>query len=125
MHTPLTAEQTAGLQADLAQHRERLRGQLKEHLHGQSRAERASETLAQDADDAPQRGPEREVALALTAREQREVDAIDAALARLHDGRYGVCADCGVDIPYARLQAEPWALRCVVCESRHETRRPA
>ena len=42
------------------------------------------------------------------------------ALARLQDGRYGVCADCDAEIPFDRLKAEPWALRCVACETQAE-----
>jgi DnaK suppressor protein len=42
--------------------------------------------------------------------------AIEAALARLTRGEYGVCADCGGAIERKRLQAVPWALRCVDCQ---------
>lgn len=46
----------------------------------------------------------------------RELKRIDAALARLAAGDYGVCADCGNAIPARRLEAIPWAERCVACE---------
>jgi DnaK suppressor protein len=35
---------------------------------------------------------------------------------------FGVCTDCGVDIPFDRLKVEPWATRCVACESAQEAR---
>jgi RNA polymerase-binding transcription factor DksA len=35
-------------------------------------------------------------------------------------GHYGKCIDCGTDIPLARLQAQPWAARCVACQERFE-----
>jgi molybdopterin-guanine dinucleotide biosynthesis protein A len=60
----------------------------------------------QDADDAPQRAPERVVAAALTGLEQRELDAVAAALQRIERGAYGQCADCGADIPFDRLLVE-------------------
>ena len=63
----------------------------------------------------PQRQPERDVAVALTNLERRELDAVVQALSRLEAGRYGRCARCGVDIPFDRLRAEPWALHCVSC----------
>ena len=123
MTTPLTAGQRALLEADLQQRQRALRRQLDEHLRGRTTAERAHDMLTQDGDDAPQRLPEREIAMALTERERHELDAVDAALGRLARGEYGSCADCGVDIPFDRLKAEPYALRCVGCESKHESKR--
>lgn len=43
-----------------------------------------------------------------------------AALARLDAGKYGLCTDCSVEIPRERLQAQPFAARCVHCQERHE-----
>ncbi len=120
MTTPLTAGQHALLQAELETKRQALAGQLAAHLHGQTRAERAHDRLTQDGDDAPQRAPELEVAAALTDREQRELEAVTAALKRLEGGAYGRCVDCGADIPFDRLKVEPWAERCVPCASRRE-----
>jgi DnaK suppressor protein len=124
MNTPLTAGQRALLEAELQQRQRALSGQLAEHLHGQTRAERAADRLAQDGDDAPQRAPELAMAAALTEREQRELDAVAAALGRLARGGYGSCADCGADIPFDRLKVEPWAERCVPCTARRETNHP-
>ena len=44
--------------------------------------------------------------------QRRELMLIDAALKRIDDGAYGECIDCGTDIPFDRLQALPFALRC-------------
>ena len=41
--------------------------------------------------------------------------AIDAALARVDMGTFGVCERCGATIPDARLEARPTATRCVTC----------
>lgn len=123
MSTPLTSGQQALLKADLEQRRAALSAQLAEHLHGQTRADRAREVMQQDGDDAPQRLPERDIAAALTAHEQRELDAVSAALQRLQRGEYGQCAECGVAIPFDRLKAEPWALRCIDCEAQREKAR--
>lgn len=46
-----------------------------------------------------------------------DLAAVDEALARADAGTYGVCVDCGRDIPSARLEARPTATRCVECES--------
>ena len=45
---------------------------------------------------------------------------IDEALERLDTGEYGTCADCGEEIPMARLNALPFAVRCVDCQAAHE-----
>ncbi|MFY7857384.1 MAG: TraR/DksA family transcriptional regulator [Rubrivivax sp.] len=115
MSTALTAGQAAQLRTELELRRHRLSRQLGEHLHGQTLAERAHEVAQQDADDAPQRQPERDVAVALTNLERRELDAVVQAQARMDAGRYGRCARCGNDIPFDRLRVEPWALHCVGC----------
>ena len=38
---------------------------------------------------------------------------VDAALARIADGTYGICAVCGEPIPAARLEARPTTDRCI------------
>ena len=47
---------------------------------------------------------------------------VEAALARLHEPDFGLCADCGADIPFSRLQANPGAQRCLACQARKERR---
>ena len=45
---------------------------------------------------------------------RQQVD-LDAALARLDDGTYGICVVCGLPIPAARLEARPSATTHVTC----------
>lgn len=47
-----------------------------------------------------------------------QVSEVDAAVAAIDDGTYGVCQSCGNPIPEARLQARPTSLLCVDCKSR-------
>lgn len=49
-----------------------------------------------------------------------EVARIDAALARLEAGSYGVCVDCGGDIPVDRLLALPYTLLDFECSAARE-----
>lgn len=53
-------------------------------------------------------------------RDLSELRALEAARARLADGSYGVCAECGGDIGVERLRANPAAVRCVHCQRVHE-----
>jgi RNA polymerase-binding transcription factor DksA len=45
-------------------------------------------------------------------------EEVRAAVAKLDAGTYGRCDDCAKPIPTARLEALPWATRCVACQSR-------
>jgi DnaK suppressor protein len=56
----------------------------------------------------------------LVDRHLRELGAIEAARERISAGTFGVCPDCGGTIAPARLRANPAALRCTECQSRHE-----
>ncbi|MDX6414390.1 MAG: hypothetical protein QOH23_1800 [Gaiellaceae bacterium] len=41
---------------------------------------------------------------------------IDAALKRIEEGTYGICTNCGKEIPVDRLEALPWATLCIDCQ---------
>jgi RNA polymerase-binding protein DksA len=66
---------------------------------------------------------ERERDLLLSASARQVVEDIDAALARMKKGTYGVCSYAGRKIPLERLEAIPWADVCVDCKARAERRR--
>ncbi len=61
-----------------------------------------------------------DVNLAEIARETQEVRDIDAALARVRSGSYGVCSQCREPIGLPRLQANPAAKRCTTCQRAYE-----
>lgn len=44
-----------------------------------------------------------------------EIRQINLALERIEQGVYGVCVECGVSIPQARLEAVPYTTRCIRC----------
>jgi len=58
---------------------------------------------------------ERQHTAALLGQAREQVTAIDAALARLEAGRYGLCNRCGQPIGDDRLAARPAALTCIRC----------
>lgn len=68
----------------------------------------------------------RDVAATLSQAHRAELEAVEAALARIDDGEYGLCESCGTGIAAARLVAQPTARRCVRCQDAAEHgRRPA
>lgn len=46
---------------------------------------------------------------------RNEARQIRLALSRIENGTYGMCANCGTDIPAERLEVQPIATRCVAC----------
>ena len=58
--------------------------------------------------------------LAIIDRHVREIRDIEAARARMAEGRLGTCIDCAGDITFERLLAYPTAKRCHACQRQHE-----
>lgn len=56
------------------------------------------------------------VALRQNRIDHHKLRLIDAALARLDRQEFGICNECGEDIPVKRLNALPWAESCVGCQ---------
>lgn len=62
--------------------------------------------------------PTDEVAAAHRASVERNLEEVRLAL-RLHgEGRYGTCIRCAEPISVVRLEARPWATRCLRCANR-------
>jgi len=59
----------------------------------------------------------------ISTRDLMKISRIDAALARIATGTFGVCEDCGSDIGKKRLQVKPEAHLCIVCAEREEVER--
>jgi len=58
--------------------------------------------------------------MAALQRDIEELRDIEEALARLHKPAYGLCADCGDEVPFLRLEATPAARRCSSCQAKFE-----
>jgi DnaK suppressor protein len=61
---------------------------------------------------------ERQQIAALVREARVRLAELDRALARIDDGSYGTCADCGGDIGEERRRALPGTPRCFECASR-------
>lgn len=61
---------------------------------------------------------------ALIERAEDRLRLLDQALARLDNGTYGICGECGEEIPLERMKALPFAAFCVDCQEKlNRTRR--
>jgi DnaK suppressor protein len=58
---------------------------------------------------------ERQHTAALLERAREQLAAIEVALERVRDGRYGLCVRCGQPIGDDRLAARPAAPTCIRC----------
>ena len=69
-----------------------------------SQAAAASQVFAQQRD------------LALRDRSDQQLVLVEEALARLDAGTFGTCVRCGGPVGADRLEALPWAARCIDCQ---------
>ena len=56
-----------------------------------------------------------EVKVALENEAMQELVEIRSALQRLEEGEYGICASCGEEMNWERLEARPACTECVEC----------
>jgi DnaK suppressor protein len=54
------------------------------------------------------------------SRDLTELRMLEAARARIAGGTYGICSNCGQDIAFERLRANPAAERCIRCQTQFE-----
>jgi len=59
---------------------------------------------------------------AISKVDANRLKAVEQALVRIRNGKYGVCAQCGRKIPEDRLRALPYALLCMDCKNKNEGR---
>jgi DnaK suppressor protein len=78
--------------------------------YDQHPADQGTETFEQELD---------ETTLMILEEEDKRVEEARKALA---DGRYGICVDCGKEIPAGRLEAIPETIRCVEDQRTYEAR---
>ncbi len=74
----------------------------------------ASETP--DPVDLAVRNYSKNVMLAVSENDSRQLILINEALERLADKEYGTCQNCEKDINPKRLDAVPWARYCLECQ---------
>ncbi len=58
--------------------------------------------------------------LRIRDRERKLITKIDEAMARIEDGSYGLCEECGEAIGVERLKARPVTTLCIDCKAAQE-----
>jgi RNA polymerase-binding transcription factor DksA len=99
--------------AQLEQERDDLRRQLAELGFGESGGLEYDPNFADSSQVTAERG-EAEV---LATKLRETLTDVEAALAKLEAGTYGICEGCGERINPARLEAMPAARLCIDCAS--------
>jgi DnaK suppressor protein len=105
------------------------RNLLEKMLHeieekGKQTLEEMSDSSAMYPDPADRASVESEqfFALRLRDRERKLKAKIREALARIENGTYGICEECGGEIGIERLKARPVTSLCIECKSKQEER---
>ena len=99
---------------------------MKENLLSQKKglANRSSQSVDIDTDgdetDEIQANMILEVVNQLSSRDNFRITRINDALKRIESKTYGICEDCGENIPEKRLTANPHFLTCVGCAEDRE-----
>jgi DnaK suppressor protein len=119
----LTKEQITGLEQQLQRDRAAALGTVQDEIQRSGDPDDVSlEKYAHDAGDSSEADLETDTTISMAQRHAAELQEIDAALARIADGSYGECEECGGAIGLARLQAQPTARLCIACQERLEQR---
>ena len=108
---------TNSFRTELEQRRARILDTSEAVDHNTSLVEETGELMSSSADnhlaDTASETYQREFDEGLEADARRQLVEIDAALARIDDGTYGVCEVCGNEIDPERLEAVPTATLCI------------
>lgn len=121
MTVKITAAQRATLRKELEDRRKLLRAELAAKLNEQDNpALLGLRNRMEETDDWAVADLETALDVAEVSRDAGELRDVENALLRMNDGTYGECVDCGKSIPYARLEANPSAARCIACQERVE-----
>jgi DnaK suppressor protein len=80
----------------------------------------ADEEAAQDIADKASNSYTKEFLFSLSNSERDMLQLVEEAIARLDSDRYGTCEVCEDEVDKKRLEAVPWAKRCVTCQEKQE-----
>ncbi len=110
---------------ELAKIKEILLNWKREILESQ---EKAVKEMAKEGEDVTFSDPsdrasyeeDKTLQLRIKDRESKLLAKIDETLKRIERGEYGICEECGVEIPFERLLARPVTTLCIECKTEQE-----
>jgi len=115
-------EAIKGIRARLEQERASLQSDI-ESLAAENQAQQDDYGVGNHVADDATEVFTRERNLALRGNAQDLLAQVDTALVRLDEGTYGICARCSREIAPERLDALPYAIYCITCQSQVEHER--
>jgi len=126
MNTEITAEGRSNRYRELKQMLEGRLRELQAEVQGKMRNVRATGEVTKltevyDAVESSEADIQEDIELALIQMKSETLAKVDDALARLEQGTYGNCFECGEEIAEKRLRALPFAVRCKDCEEQRES----
>ena len=118
-----TGSRTRSRYSELKTMLEERRREIQAEVQGRMRDVRSDGgklTEVLDAVESSEADIQDEIEFALIQMKSETLNKINDALARLEQGDYGNCFECGSEIAEKRLRALPFAVRCKDCEEARE-----
>jgi DnaK suppressor protein len=80
----------------------------------------ADEESAQDIADKAASSYTKEFLFHQSNNDRQLLSLVEEALARIQEGTFGECVNCGNEVNAKRLEAVPWTRYCIACQERVE-----
>ena len=109
---------------DIRRALERQRADLLEEVGDALSQHKTPEALPDVSDQASAEEDQR-FSMRIMEREQNLLKKVNEALERMKNQTYGICEQCGEDIPYKRLKARPVTTFCIECKTLQEQKEQA
>lgn len=118
----MTDERYMELRGILQERREEIAGEVKHKIRRvRTEATQVGTHRLADTSETSEADIQGDIEFALIQMKAETGTKIAAALARLEEGTYGYCYECGDEIAERRLRALPFAARCRHCEEVRES----
>jgi RNA polymerase-binding transcription factor DksA len=117
----LSDNELAAIKKDLLERKRQIWNEINDDIDEDIREE--YQELIQVAKDGGDRGMaelRQSTIYSLIEMKVKEIESIEEALQRIETGKYGRCRDCSRWIKPARLEVQPFAVRCRSCQAKRE-----